>query len=397
MFIELEALLVTPFAWIPTVFGRLPTTSALVLLVALVSQPVSSAAAPSDVSEEELQFILGEIAGNYEKIAKTIGDRELAELAGFLRESASLSALRVLASGQTGRDIRRGLREQLDATAVLAEALPKILRQDEAETAANCGDADPSACRAISWPVATCDIPDPPNFGNPGAAGWTALVAAVGVLDGAVAAAASARAPCEGIWATAIKSDPVILSGECLDEYVSGQALFEIDDPGFNSWNVDGVSNNPAACTALDTSVAAARKAVALLRSVLDCWDYGEVKASYERLAVIHEELTEIIDAEVLIEQLLIERMLHHSSGSRPAVGYLPSSNGGDLELARQFTEEAINNTAAAGFVLSRKAQAYLTLGNDAFLAGQFKASFDFYRRAYRAATSASRRYRPEG
>lgn len=62
-----------------------------------------------------------------------------------------------------------------------------------------------------------------------------------------------------------------------------------------------------------------------------------------------------------------------------------PTANGGQLDLVQQIVTQTLANIVAAGGSI-HSAQTYLTRANAYKTAGNFKAAYEYYRKAYKAA-----------
>jgi hypothetical protein len=87
-----------------------------------------------------------------------------------------------------------------------------------------------------------------------------------------------------------------------------------------------------------------------------------------------------------LILNTQIEAELARDTGTTPVASYeLPASAGGQLDKVRAIVAQTITSVLAAGGIVGN-AQSLLTLGDQQKAAGQFKAAYDSYRKAYQLA-----------
>ena len=127
----------------------------------------------------------------------------------------------------------------------------------------------------------------------------------------------------------------------------------------------------------------------------------NQVDANFRRLDHIHTDLADgitllggkldALTAEVdIMRRAMIEEQLNTNSGSRFASYFLPAANGGMLEQVRSLVGSFVATFKAAGYDTS-SAENWLAKADAAFAAGNFRASFESLRQAYRVATVKAR------
>ncbi|MEO2167456.1 MAG: hypothetical protein ABGY42_04925 [bacterium] len=145
-----------------------------------------------------------------------------------------------------------------------------------------------------------------------------------------------------------------------------------------------------ATCVAAATAVELAEKGESLMDAYLGCWEQGTAIANNERLTVIRSQVEEVQGKIDILKRLVVEGALGLRGSLRMASLYLPESQAGALELVRDYTRDAITQTAASGYILKPDIAANMGEAEALQAAGEYKAAFDLYRRAYRHTTAKS-------
>jgi hypothetical protein len=120
------------------------------------------------------------------------------------------------------------------------------------------------------------------------------------------------------------------------------------------------------------------------------CWTQGTEIANNGRLTVVRDKLAVVQNRLATLQRLVVEGNLAVRGGLRMGSLYLPSEEEGALDLVRDYTREAIDRTAAAGYHMKPDIEKLWSQAETFRAAGDYKLAYDRYRAAYSRATVKS-------
>ena len=194
-------------------------------------------------------------------------------------------------------------------------------------------------------------------------------------------------------------STGLVVTGECAGfaaDFGGGEGTIWVDKEAVIEWNMPaGAMNNPTLCVPLIAALQTAEFLAAQTAAYLGCWKGAFVDANYDRLEVLRDEVKELQEQIEFLTALEVETQLQIWGGSRIAYLYLPEILGGIAEDTTSTTENAFENTKAAGYIIHPRVQNRLTEANAKEESGELKKAFDLYMKVYRDSTAKSQRRLP--
>ena len=252
----------------------------------------------------------------------------------------------------------------------------------------------PQAARSKgeAWPEAECVLANASN-GN-----WVEARRELDALAGFAESLALLEMYCQRpqVRELGVESVELQVHARChsdeTPDYTEGSGHIELGEPvAVIQW--PRAANCIEACSTLETLQVLPTELLAdLQENWLGCQKDGFIDANYERLAYLRDELDALTEDLDLLIELQTESALQIWGGTRTAVLYLPESSGGRLETIASLVRNAINETAAAGYIVSPRIYDHLAEADSKASAGAFKDAYDLYREAYREATAGSQR-----
>ena len=358
-------------------------SSVLVALVAGLIRPPSAATEPPSI-----ESLLAANLEAYEQLAPAL-DPELRKAVVETRKS--LRAVRPddfsnRIDPQVALEMRTALQRQQRILASLES--PKNLPRQMPENFA-------AANTDTEWPVADCSVI------SESAVSWSSFLTYLDATNAAAEAWKLGQPLCKKIEILPISiDDPFIFENpdtcaieveECVMEVEGapvGEGIIASGGAGGSAVLTPGTM---VTCTGLSTAVAVAQKAQSLMKSYLGCWDQAKAIANNGRLTVVRAEVQKLQGKIDILKRLVIEGSLNVRGGTRMSALYLPESQGGALEVVRDYTKTAFTQTAAAGYRMKPDIQPMLDSADAALEAGDYKRAFNLYRGAYRHITVKSR------
>ena len=353
----------------------------------LTTIPSTSRAATAE--NPSIEHLLADNFASYARLADPL-DPDLAQRALATRDM-------VLANGTRGGIApyldSDSLQELKDAARRLQQILTRIEEQRGAvsETARTYAkESDDS-----EWPVADCSVISESSIG------WSQYLDYVEATNRAAELWKAGQTGCKRIEILPISIlEPFLLDSniscsieleECVMEvegYFLGEGIVAAGGAGGSAVLTPGTM---VTCTGLSTAVAVAQKAQSLMKSYLGCWDQAKAIANNGRLTVVRAEVQKLQGKIDILKRLVVEGSLNVRGGTRMSALYLPESQGGALEVVRDYTKTAFTQTAAAGYRMKPDIQPMLDSADAALEAGDYKRAFNLYRGAYRHITVKSR------